>query len=72
MEAGIYSVVDIHSFRNMHSSIIYIYNKLRNTHLKLLSESKAKIPEDKYARVRYDCELRKVAALFWSYKKATG
>lgn len=65
MEAGIYSVVDIHSFRNIHSTIIiHIYKKQRNTHLKLLPESKAKIPKwDKRACMRYDYELRKVTAL---------
>lgn len=45
MEAGIYSTVEIRSFRNIHLTIIvYTYNKQRNTHFKLLPESKAKVP----------------------------
>lgn len=54
MEAGIYSVVDIHGFRNIHPTIIiYICNKQKNTQLKLLPESKAIIPKwDKQDCVR--------------------
>jgi len=52
MEAGIYSIVEIHSFRNMHLTIIvYMHNEQRNTHFKLLPESKAKVPKwDKHTQ----------------------
>lgn len=74
MEAGIYCVIDIHDFINIHSTIItQIYNKQGNTQLKLLPKSKAIIPKwDKHDGVRQGCELRKVAALFSSSNKVTG
>lgn len=54
MEAGIYPSVDIHGFRNIHSTLLlYIYNKQKNIQLKLLPGSKAKIRKwDKHDRVR--------------------
>lgn len=69
MEAGIYSIVEIHSFRNMHLTIIvHMYNEQRNTHVKLLPESKAKVPKwDKHTQrernvchMQYEGELKKV------------
>lgn len=46
MEAGIYSAVEIHRFRNTLLTImVYMHNELRNTHFKLLPESKGKVPK---------------------------
>lgn len=71
MEAGIYSVADIHSFRNIHSTIIiHIYKKTEEHTLEIITReakiitSKAKIPKwDKRACMRYNYEQRKVTAL---------
>lgn len=52
MEAGIYSIVKIHSFRNILLTImVCMYNEQSNTHFKLLPESKAKVPKwDKHTK----------------------
>lgn len=39
MEAGIYSIIGIHTIRNIDLTlIVYMYNEQRNTHFKLLPE----------------------------------
>lgn len=42
MEAGIYSVADIHSFRNIHSTIIiHIYKKTEEHTLEIITDRKS-------------------------------